>query len=86
MIISDLAYLEDISEGTNPTGSQGVGYIVSSANPTLSGITSFAYGDSTASCYEPVAELNGLSDPNQIYVGQKLYLPEYVPGCGSLII
>lgn len=91
MTISDLAYLEDISEETRIMG-RGAQYvdggILYTVDPgiTLSTTTSFYYADGTASCYEPVADINGIADPNKINAGQPLFLPNYVSGCGTLVV
>jgi nucleoid-associated protein YgaU len=84
MTISDLAYLEDISEGTTPTGG-GYDYTIAPGD-TLSEITDSFYADGTASCYKPVAKLNGIKNPNKIYSGDEIYLPDYVKGCGYLVV
>lgn len=88
MIIYNLNYWEDISVETSPIigGNEnftGLNITVKNGQ-TLSGITSRFYADGTPSCYEPIAEINGIPDPNQIQVGQPLELPLYVRGCGYL--
>lgn len=84
MTISDLAYLEDISEGTTPTGGKYNSYTIRRGD-TLSEITEKFYADGTASCYKPVAKLNGIKNPKKIYSGDELYLPDYVKGCGYIV-
>lgn len=84
MIIADLAYLEDISEGTTLKGG-AYNHTVESGD-TLSGITSYYYDDGTSSCYNSVAALNGISNPNVIHVGQKIHIPDSLPGCGFLVV
>lgn len=83
MTISDLSYLEVISEGTSPRVSGGDDVISVLPGETLSGITSWYYGDGSAPCYNDVAYYNSIPDPNLIYTGQIIYLPptSVVPGC-----
>lgn len=88
MTISDLSYLEAISEGTSLTVSRGgikytyTNYTVKPGD-TLSGITYSYYGDGTAPCYNDVAYYNYIPNPNLIYAGEKITLPptSVVPGC-----
>lgn len=67
MTISDLAYLQDISEETSPVG----GYTVQPGD-TLSGIASQLYGNTTQLCIDTIARVNNISDPNRIYPGQQI--------------
>ena len=49
---------------------------------TLSKIADFLLGDETR--WREIATLNKLTDPNKIYVGQILNLPDIVSGPGSV--
>lgn len=83
MIISDLVYLEGISEKTSFAVSGGTRVTVNKGD-TLSELTSLHYANGTSSCYKPIARINNIK-PNDIYAGQKLNFPSKVKGCGYLI-
>lgn len=68
-----------LSSSSNPTPSPGGSYYIVQSGDTLSGIA--AKYNTT---YQVLAQLNGISNPNLIYPGQKIMLPGEGSGSGSV--
>lgn len=84
MIISDLSYLQDVSEEAGLGVSGGyywLGYddaFAIESGDTLSGIAAAYYGNGGSDCYNAIADYNGISDPNKIKSGGTLILPSWL--------
>lgn len=58
-------------------------YVIVEKGDTLSGICQTYLGDGSATMYNKIAALNGISNPNKIVVGQKIYISKKSTSSGG---